>query len=82
MSSSVPMPPPGFEGLSVQEKIEYIQALWDDVATADDVELTDAHREIIRQRLAEHRADPRQGRPWSEVRRDIERKLAERFGDR
>lgn len=76
------MPPPGFDRLSVQEKIEYIQALWDDIATTGDLEIPEAHREVIRQRLAEHRANPREGRLWSEVRRDIEHKLAERFGER
>ena len=76
------MPPPGFERLSVQEKIEYIQALWDDIATTGNLEIPESHREVIRQRLAEHRANPDDGRPWSEVRRDMERKLAERFGER
>lgn len=78
---SVPLPPPGFERLSVQEKVDHIQSLWDGLADLDDVELLETHRDMIRQRIAEHRADPAGSRPWSEVKRDIELRLAERSHD-
>jgi hypothetical protein len=32
MGKPVPIPPPGFEGVSAEEKIEYVQSLWDHIA--------------------------------------------------
>jgi hypothetical protein len=29
MSNPVPLPPPGFDDLSVDEKLDYLQSLWD-----------------------------------------------------
>jgi putative addiction module component (TIGR02574 family) len=81
MPHSVPLPPPGFEQLSRQEKVDYIQALWDGLGESD-IEVPEAHREILRERLADHLANPQEGRSWSDVRQDVERRLVERFGRR
>jgi hypothetical protein len=32
MAKPVPLPPPGFDDLSVDEKIDYLQSLWDRIA--------------------------------------------------
>ncbi len=32
MSQTLPIPPPGFEALSLEEQIDYVQSLWDDIA--------------------------------------------------
>ena len=32
MANPVPLPPPGFDDLSVDEKIDYLQSLWDRIA--------------------------------------------------
>ena len=32
MLKPVPLPPPGFDDLSVDEKIDYLQSLWDRIA--------------------------------------------------
>jgi len=32
MSQSIPMPPPGFDALTVEEQIDYVQSLWDHIA--------------------------------------------------
>jgi len=32
MPKPVPLPPPGFDDLSVDEKIDYLQSLWDRIA--------------------------------------------------
>jgi putative addiction module component (TIGR02574 family) len=72
-------PPPGFETLSVDEKIDYVESLWDSIA--ESVEATpvpDWHREVIRERLSEHHADPDAGRSWEEVRQELERKYLSR----
>jgi putative addiction module component (TIGR02574 family) len=63
------LPPPGFDELSSDEKLEYVQALWDHVAKRpEDVPVPDWHRQVIAERLAVHRRGEMTSRPWSEVR--------------
>lgn len=70
------MPPPGFEDLSTEEKIAYVQALWDIIAAQpDDVPVPDWHRVIIEERLAEARSHTADVRSWSEVRNDLQARL-------
>ena len=78
MLKIVPNPPPGFDDLSVDAQIAYVQALWDRIAaTPEQVPVPDWHREVLKRRLEELKSNPDPGRPWDEVRRDIERKLGE-----
>jgi putative addiction module component (TIGR02574 family) len=66
------IPPPGFDDLSPDEKLEYVQALWDRVSEhPEDVPVPDWHREVVAQRLAAHRRGGMTSRPWSEVREDL-----------
>lgn len=66
--SSVPWPPPGFEGLPVQDQIDYVQSLWDSIAaSADQVPLQDWQEALLRERLAAHRESPGDAKPWREV---------------
>ena len=75
MGSSVQLPPPGFDDLSVDEQLEYVEALWDRIAEHPErVPVPDWHRQVIRERLA---ADS-PSRPWDDVRREIEEKLGVR----
>lgn len=75
----VPIPPPGFDDLSIDEQIDLVQSLWDRIAaTAEQVPVPEWHREIIRERLAAYHASPSAGRLWPDVRTDIERKLRDR----
>lgn len=38
MSEPIPSPPPGFDDLSVDERIDYVQSLWDRIpATPEQV---------------------------------------------
>ncbi len=79
MAQPLPMPPPGFDELPVQEKIDYVQALWDRIAAnADHVPLQDWQRQILEERLAAHRAAPGEARPWREVLDGLERRLKAR----
>lgn len=49
----VPNPPPGFDQLSKEEQIEYLQELWNQVSSQEsEVPVPDWHREILRERLA------------------------------
>ena len=78
MPKVVPNPPPGFDDLTLEERIEYIKALWDRIAADPGrVPVPDWHREILRERLDRDSAEADRGRPWGEVRKDIEKKLGE-----
>lgn len=59
MSKMVPIPPPGFDDLSVDEQIDFVQSLWDRIAaTSEQVPVPEWHRRIIRERLAAYNANP------------------------
>lgn len=58
--------------MSVEEKIDYVQALWDRIAANEtQVPVPDWHREVLGERLADHMANPSAGRPWEEVESDL-----------
>lgn len=72
MGNALPLPPPGFDELNINEQIEYVQALWDRIAAKEDrVPVPDWHREILDERLADLQANPNAGRPWEEVRAEL-----------
>ena len=61
--------PPGFDDLSAEEKIEYVQALWDHISSdVDSVPLTDWQKKLLDERLADLEKNPDSSIPWSEVR--------------
>lgn len=79
MHDTIPNPPPGFDHLSVEEQIDYLQSLWDRIAASPErVPVPEWHQRIIRERLEAYHANPTAGLPWEEVRTDIERKLRNR----
>ena len=72
MGNVLPLPPPGFDELKIDEQIEYVQALWDRIAAKEDlVAVPNWHREILDERLADLQANPDAGRPWEEVKADL-----------
>ena len=79
MPQRLSMPPPGFDDLPVEEKIDYVQNLWDRIAAnQEQVPLQEWHRQILEERLAAHRAAPQDARPWEEVLDGLERRLKTR----
>ena len=81
MAKPVPLPPPGFDELTVDEKLEYLDALWDRIAAhPDEVPIPEWQRALVAQRLAEHRADPDAARSLDEVLESIDEKLRSRRG--
>ena len=77
MSQALPLPPPGFDALSIDDKIDYVQSLWDHIAARpEDVPVPEWHRQIITERLAAHRADSDQGKDWEEVEQEITTELS------
>jgi putative addiction module component (TIGR02574 family) len=78
MSQALPIPPPGFDALSIDEKIDYVESLWDHIAAhPDDIPAPDWHRQIIRERLAAHQNGKAQGKEWEDVEREITAELSE-----
>ncbi|MEO7862724.1 MAG: addiction module protein [Nitrospirales bacterium] len=76
MSKIVPTPPEGFDGLSVEEQIDFVQSLWDRIAsTPEQVPVPEWHKSILRERLAAYQENPTNVRSWEDVRKEIERKL-------
>jgi putative addiction module component (TIGR02574 family) len=61
-----------FRHLSVAERIQLVEDIWDSIAEHPEaVPLTDAQRAEIERRLAEHRRDPRSAIPWEQVRAEL-----------
>ena len=74
MSKILPIsPPPGFTKLTKEQKIDYVQALWDltiDNSTDEDIETPDWHLEILQQRLASP-APIETLKNWDEVKSEL-----------
>ena len=63
--------------LSVAERLELVQELWDSIAADCEGEawpLTDEQRQDLERRLAEANRDPTGGASWQEVRERIRRR--------
>ncbi len=68
MAHSVPLPPPGFDDLPVEDQIDYVQSLWDHIAAGvAQAPLHKWQQAILEERLAAHRRAPAEARPWEEV---------------
>ena len=80
MLKPVPLPPPGFDELSVDEKIDYLQSLWDRIAaTPQTIPVPDWHREILDERLKDLEADPDAGDSWEVVQERLRKKFDRRL---
>jgi putative addiction module component (TIGR02574 family) len=76
MIQAVPNPPPGFDDLTLNEKLDYIQSLWNRVAANPrDVSVPDWHLALIEERLCASPEQSSSGRPWNEVRDDLRARL-------
>jgi hypothetical protein len=77
MSSQLPVPPPGFDGLQYEEQLDYVLELFDYVTSnAKYVEIPEWHRQILEERMARYRAVGVQGQTWDE----FEKELKKEFG--
>ncbi len=57
------------EDLSISEKIQRVQDLWDEIARSpQDVGLTPAQREEAERRLRKHESAPRKYKSWPQIR--------------
>jgi putative addiction module component (TIGR02574 family) len=65
------------KSLSLRERIELVEAIWDSVAEDADLEsvpVPEWHREELDRRLARVESDPDAGSPWPAVRNRLERR--------
>lgn len=63
-----PLPnlPEGFEGLSKDEQIEYVQSLWDRIAESEEeVPVPEWHRELLQKRRESR--SPEKDSDWEDV---------------
>ena len=61
--------------LSVAERIELVEDIWDSIAaTPDLLPLTDAQRQELDRRLADYRDHPNDVRSWQQVRSSLTKK--------
>ena len=61
------------ELLSIDERLELVEALWDSIASS--AALTDTQREELDRRLADHRQHPDDVTPWPEVKSSISARI-------
>ena len=83
MTNKLPLPPPGFDDLPVEDKIDYVQSLWDRIAARpDQIPIPEWHRQVLDERLAAHEANHEAARPWQDVRDEIRSKLTRTKSER
>jgi hypothetical protein len=76
MAKRLPNPPPGFDELTFDQKVAYIESLWNRVAAnPDTVPVPQWHLDLIEERL---RTSQGHGRPWSKVRDELRARLQDR----
>ena len=57
-----------FEQMSLGERIEYLQDLWDRITEEPQtVPVTEPQRDELRRRVSTYRADPSAGATWEQV---------------
>lgn len=72
MSSPLPFPPSGFDELTSDEQVEYVEKLSDDITPNETyVEIPEWHREILEEAMARYEEVGMEGRPWAEVQQEL-----------
>jgi hypothetical protein len=63
-------PPPGFEGLSKEQQIDYVQQLWDWVVEGPEALMVPAwHLEVVQEPMSSQSAEPL--RAWGDVKQRL-----------
>jgi putative addiction module component (TIGR02574 family) len=61
------------ERLSIDERLELVEALWDSIASS--AALSEMQREELDRRLADHRQHPDDVTPWHEVKATVSARI-------
>jgi hypothetical protein len=76
MPTPVPFPPPGFDDLSTDEKIDYLAVLWNRITTRPrTIDIPEWHREVIAERLRDLDSDANSGDQWDVVQQRLRDRL-------
>jgi putative addiction module component (TIGR02574 family) len=76
MTMPVPFPPPGFDDLSVDEKVDYLELLWNRIAAIPEtLAVPEWHREVISERLRDLESNPNTGDSWEVVQKRLRGRL-------
>jgi len=68
--------PPEFDALPKEQRIAFVQELWDRIASdPKNLPIPDEHKRILDERLDAYRANPRPERSWSKMRDQLLAKL-------
>jgi putative addiction module component (TIGR02574 family) len=79
MLSKVSNPPAGFDDLTVEEKLDYVESLWDRIAAKPEaIAVPEWHLEVIEQRTRDGQASAHHGRSWDDFREELRAKLRQR----
>lgn len=71
--------PPGFDTASKEQRIAYVQELWDRIAQdPENVPVPEHHKQILNERLEEYKVNPEAGQSWSAFRDQLLDKLRRR----
>lgn len=73
MSSQLPIPPPGFDELSREEQMEYVEDLLTYMSSRgeDFVEVPEWHRQILEERVARYGPGFDEGTSWEEFEKEL-----------
>lgn len=62
--------------LSVSERILMVEAIWNSIADKEgEMELTPYHKQLLDERLEQHKRNSDEGSDWDDVKRRIHNKL-------
>ena len=76
-------PPLGFDDLTVEERIEYVGALWDRIASEPErVPVPDWHLDLVEKERGALLEDGDRGLEWAKVREELLKEISESTPDR
>ena len=76
MSQTLELPPPGFDSLSIEEQIDYVQSLWNHIsARPEEIPVPDWHKKILAERVASHRSGEGEVKLWDEFEGELTEEL-------
>jgi putative addiction module component (TIGR02574 family) len=76
MSTPIPFPPPGFDDLSTDEKIDYLALLWDRITTRPaTIDIPEWQEEVLGERLRDLDSEPNSGSSWDVVQKRLRERL-------